>query len=115
MLRPFTQLIKRVLIVNGIYEDSYICIFEEKMCQIMCSRITRSIPDHHSELMFLSLRILGLHHFVEVLHNLSGLLGFTPLRVIFHEGVDYGCFAHIGVSHEDNLRSLFSACLELLA
>ena len=101
VLIPFTELVKRLLIIDGVTENSNAGIGEEEVSKVMNGGVTSCIPNIQLHFLVVYLNELGV-----VLNHIGSGHSFTFLRVSLHERANDWGLANIGVAHENNLRVL---------
>ena len=80
---PFAKLVKRLLIINGVAEDSDTGISKEEVSKVVDRSITSCIPNIELEFVLVDLDELSV-----VLNHIGSLLGLASLGTSLHEGAD---------------------------
>ena len=80
---PLAQLVKGLLIIDGIAENTDTGVSEEEMGKVVDRGITSCIPNIQLDFMLVHLDQFGV-----VLNHICSLLGLAFLRATLHEGAD---------------------------
>ena len=76
------------------------------MCQVVNIIISSRVPNIQFQLRYCSIIVFYLRGLVEVLHGISWVVWFPPLRLLFHKGFNDAGLADFLIAHYNNLSSL---------
>ena len=76
------------------------------MCEIVHRSVASCIPDVERQLVLDAVFVFHVDELGVVLHDVCVTFGLPSHRLGREERVDYRCFAHVGVAHEDHFRRL---------
>ena len=103
MFPPLIKLLKRFLWCDIKYKHCNLDIFQEEMRQMMDIGHACCIPDIQLDIFISSIITLDIDQSGEVIDHRSILNLFVFLKFIINESFDDGCFANLGIAHEDDL------------